>query len=257
MSTDKAPPIIAITDVWFSYHTQTVLREVNLSIHAGDFLAVIGPNGGGKTTLIKLMLGLLKPERGQVSVFGRPPREVSPRVGYVPQEIGFKRGFPITIEDVVAMGNLGQTRRRIGYPRPMRIQVEEALHKVEMWEYRHRRIDELSGGQRQRVFIARALVSSPEVLFLDEPTASIDMAGQTDFYSLLKGLNQDVTIVVVSHDFMALSSYVKSVACVNERVFYHEGAELTQEMLDHAYACPVELIAHGLPHRVFMHHNEE
>jgi zinc transport system ATP-binding protein len=126
-----------------------------------------------------------------------------------------------------------------------------------MWGYRKHRMGTLSGGQRQRVFVARALVSEPELLFLDEPTASVDTKGQTDFYEFLKELNDTVTIVVVSHDLMVLSSYVKSVACVSREVFFHDAPEITSDMLEKAYHCPVELIAHGVPHRVFPVHSEE
>ena len=126
-----------------------------------------------------------------------------------------------------------------------------------MWDYRKQRMGALSGGQRQRVFVARAMVSEPELLFLDEPTASVDSKGQTDFYEFLKKLNDTVTIVVVSHDLMVLSTYVKSVACVSGEVFFHDAPEITKDMLEKAYHCPVELIAHGVPHRVFPMHLEE
>jgi zinc transport system ATP-binding protein len=140
---------------------------------------------------------------------------------------------------------------------PDKIAARQALERVEMWEYRKRRIGELSGGQRQRVFMARALVGEPKILLLDEPTASVDQKGQTDFYALLKELNENVTIVVVSHDLMVLSSYIKSVACVNQQVFFHDAPEITKDMLEMAYHCPVELIAHGVPHRVLPKHSGE
>ena len=137
------------------------------------------------------------------------------------------------------------------------ITAQAALEKVEMEQFKNRHIDELSGGQRQRVFIARALVTEPEILILDEPTASVDTKGQTEIYTILKDLNEKVTILVVSHDILALSSYIKSVACVNRRVHFHEAAEVTEEMLEMAYQCPVELIAHGLPHRVLRTHSKD
>ena len=253
----KSPPIIEVHDLWFSYNGNLILKEVNLKIHPGDFLAIIGPNGGGKTTLIKLMLGLLKPDRGSIRVFGRPPREVVPRIGYVPQDIHINKGFPISVLDVVLMGRMrggGGWRR---FSNTDRMVARKALERIEMWEHRRRRMGELSGGQSQRVFVARALVAEPELLFLDEPTASVDTKGQTDFYDFLKELNKTVTIVVVSHDLMVLSSYIRSVACVSQQVFFHDAPEITKDMLEMAYHCPVELIAHGVPHRVFPTHPEQ
>lgn len=250
-------PVIEVHGLWFSFNGNPVLEDVNLTIHPRDFLAVIGPNGGGKTTLLKLMLGLLEPDRGTVRVFGHSPREAAGSIGYVPQEIDINKGFPISVRDVVLMGRMrggGGWRR---FSRPDKIAARQALERVEMWEYRKRRIGELSGGQRQRVFMARALVGEPKILFLDEPTASVDQKGQTDFYALLKELNENVTVVVVSHDLMVLSSYIKSVACVSQQVFFHDAPEITKDMLEMAYHCPVELIAHGVPHRVLPKHSGE
>ena len=210
---------------------------------------------GGKTTLIKLILGLLKPGRGLISVFGRTPRLAAPLVGYVPQDLGANRTIPVTVEQVVLMG-----RMRGGFARftVEDQQVAQAvLERVGMWDYRLRRIGDLSGGQRQRVFVARALVSAPQLLLLDEPTASVDTEGQTQFYDFLKELNQTVTILVVSHDLMVLSSYIKSVACVSRELHFHNAPEITSDMIQMAYHCPVELIAHGLPHRVLPTHKDE
>jgi zinc transport system ATP-binding protein len=137
-----------------------------------------------------------------------------------------------------------------------RMVAQKALERMEMWEYSTRRMEELSGGQRQRVFMARALVAEPEILLLDEPTASVDTKGQSDLYEFLKKLNENVTIIVVSHDLSVVSSYVKSVACVNQQLIFHDAAEITGEMLEMAYHCPVELIAHGVPHRVLREHKD-
>lgn len=222
-----------------------------------DFLAIIGPNGGGKTTLLKLMLGLLEPDQGTIRVLDVSPREVSPRTGYMPQDIGINQSIPMTVMQVVLMGTMrggGGWRR---FSKADLRAAQETLEHIDMWEHRKQRIGELSGGQRQRVLLARAMVGQPELLFLDEPTASIDTKGQTDFYEFLKELNKTTTIVVVSHDFMVLSSYIKSIACVNEKLFFHDRPELTKDMLEMAYHCPVELIAHGMPHRVLHIHEDE
>lgn len=245
--------VIDIRDVSFSYDRHRVLRDVSFSVRDGDFLALIGPNGGGKTTLLRLMLGLLKPQKGSVRIFGDAPDTTSHRIGYVPQVVHINKEFPVSVYDVVQMGTLPRKRRWFSGKKDGEPDAIAYLDKMGMADYRDRRIGDLSGGQRQRVFIARALAAEPEILFLDEPTASIDTAGQTALYTLLRELNQSMTIVMASHDLMLLSSYVKSIACVNQAVHYHDEAEVTGDMLD-MYECPVELIAHGLPHRVLQDH---
>jgi len=255
--------IIETQNLNFSYHRQLVLRGVNLSIQSGDFMAMIGPNGGGKTTLLKLMLGLLKAESGSIRIFGNTPKDVSHRIGYVPQDIHINQNFPISASDVVLMGKLKPGKGWSRHAKEDRMDALQALERVGIGKYSNRRIGELSVGQKQRVFIARALVTDPDILFLDEPTASIDTKGQNEFYAILKELNQKITIIVVSHDLMVISRYVKSVACVNQSLHYHGDAELTGEMIEMMYdckieeTCPVELIAHGLPHRVLHKHEDE
>ncbi len=252
----NADIVIKINNVWYAYNGRSVLEKVNFSVKERDFLAVIGPNGGGKTTLVKLILGLIEPLRGDIRVFGSPPKENRHSIGYVPQEININRNFPISVQDVVLMGRRRPGRHCFLFSKKDRKTAIQALEKLEMETYRNANIGELSGGQQQRVYIARALVSEPEILFLDEPTASIDSHGQTDFYALLKELNRKITIVVISHDVMVLSPYIKSVACVNRHVHYHDSGEITGDMLDATYSCPVELVAHGLPHRVLKSHGD-
>ena len=251
------PYAIEIKNVSFTYEGAEVLKDVNLALEQGEFLGIIGPNGGGKTTLLKLMLGLLKPDDGEILILGQPAHDARHRVGYVPQNMDFSRDFPISVMDVALMGRLSKSRIGKRYTEKDREKVKEALKKVGMEEYAERLIGTLSGGQRQRVFIARALVTDPEILFLDEPTASVDTEFQTDLYDFLKELNKDATIVVITHDIGVVSSYMKSLACVNKQFIFHEGGKITQEMLDMAYQCPVDLIAHGLPHRVLPTHEEE
>ncbi|MEE4356894.1 MAG: ABC transporter ATP-binding protein [Desulfococcaceae bacterium] len=232
-----------------------MLKNISLRLEKGCFTALIGPNGGGKTTLLKLMLGLLKPNQGFVKILGRPPRQVSRRLGYVPQEIGINRDFPISVLDVVLMGRIRSSRGWSRAGAEDKKAAREILERMDMWEYRKSRIGELSGGQRQRIFIARALVSEPEILFLDEPTANVDSGHQDNFYRLLRELNRSVSIVIVNHDLMVISSQVKSVACVNRTLHYHNGAEITEDMIQ-MYHCPVELVAHGIPHRVLRTHGD-
>jgi len=251
-------PIIEVKDVWFFYNGIPVLQDVNFTVRGGDFVALLGPNGGGKTTLLKLMLGLLKPERGAIRIFGESPRESSHRIGYMPQHLDFNQSFPISVLDVVLMGRLRPGRAWSRYTQEDRTAAQQALDRVEMGESANRRVGELSGGQQQRVFIARALVDEPEVLFLDEPTASVDTKHQTDLFDILKELNETVTIIVVSHDIGVVSSHIKSVACVNQQVFHHDNAEINEEMIELAYqCCPVDIVAHGLPHRVLQKHEDE
>ena len=257
------PPIIEAQNLNFSYNGYPVIRDVNLRIQKGDFMAMIGPNGGGKTTLLKLMLGLLKADSGSIRIFGKPPKDVSYRIGYVPQDIHINQNFPISSSDVVLMGKLKPGKGWSRHAKEDRMDALQALELVGIGKYSNHRIGELSVGQKQRVFIARALVTEPDILFLDEPTASIDTKGQNEFYAILKELNLKITIIVVSHDLMVISRYVKSVACVNQRLHYHGHAELTGEMIEMMYdckieeTCPIELIAHGLPHRVLHKHNSD
>ena len=254
--------IVQIRNVWFAYNGKTVLQDVSLNIQRGDFIAMIGPNGGGKTTLLKLILGLLRPDRGSIKVLGGPSEKASHHIGYVPQDVHINRSFPITAIDVVLMGKLGPAKRWTRNATQDRREALDALERMEIADCANSKINALSGGQRQRVFIARALVAQPKILLLDEPTASIDARGQAEFYRLLKTLNKDITVLVVSHDLVAISTHVKSVACVNKRLHYHDQAEITGEMLEEMYpcideeVCPVELVAHGLPHRVLKHHQD-
>jgi zinc transport system ATP-binding protein len=252
--------IADIEQVAFSYNGQVVLENVDLKIYAGDFVAMIGPNGGGKTTLLKLILGLLPPSKGRIRIFDRPPQKASYLIGYVPQDVHINPNFPITAMDVVLMGKLLPGKRWQRNPLKDRQEAITALRHMEMEAFADTKIGELSGGQRQRIYIARALVTRPRLLLLDEPTASIDTKGQTDFFRLLEALNKELTILMVSHDLLAISRHVKSVACVNRHLHYHHHAEITGDMLEIMYpctveeVCPVELVAHGLPHRVLKDH---
>lgn len=250
-----SPAAIEVEDLSFAYNGAPVLENVRLRIEPGDFTALIGPNGGGKTTLLKLLLGLLKPDRGVVRVLGQSPERVARRMGYVPQDVNINRNFPVSVMDVVLMGLLrsGLGTRLFRRPAPDREAARRALELLDIWNLQDRRIGDLSGGQRQRVFIARALVSEPELLLLDEPTSGVDTAHRNSFYTLLKELNQRITILIVNHDLMVISSHVKSVACVNLGLHYHGAAEVTEPMM-RMYQCPVELVAHGLPHRVLPLH---
>mgnify|MGYP001811616897 FL=1 len=232
--------IVDIKDLCFSYIGKEVLHNIDLVVEQGDFIAVVGPNGGGKTTLLKLVIGLLKPTRGAVHLAGRRPGKKGLEIGYVPQQIDHNLSFPATALDVVIMGkHVPENRMPFGRSRQDRKDGLAALEKMGISEFGERKISDLSGGQRQRVLIARALVTEPELLVLDEPTASIDSRGQTDFYQLLQELNRDLTILMVSHDLLSVSTFAKSVACVNKRLHYHQAFETSGELFDAVYACSV------------------
>lgn len=246
--------VIELQNVWVNYGNVTVLEDVNLTVHDKDFLGIIGPNGGGKSTLLKVILGLITPEKGVVKLLGDNPAKTRKYVGYVPQYASFNLTFPISVWEVVLMGRMNNVGPLKRYGKKDYQAAEEALTKVKMLEYKDRQISELSGGQRQRVFIARSLVTDPKLLILDEPATGVDAVMQKEFYELLKELKQHIAIIMVSHDISAISIYVDKVACLNRKLHYHSSKELSPEDLEAAYVCPVEMLAHGMPHRVLKIH---
>ena len=248
-------PIIEVESLCFSYNRAPALENVSFRVDEKEFLAIIGPNGGGKSTLVKLILGLLEPDSGTIRIHGQPPSKMAHCFGYVPQDVNINIDFPITVLDVVLMGRLRQGGR-FSLSRTDRNTAMEVMETLGIKDFSERKIKDLSAGQRERVFIARALAANPEILILDEPTASVDTEGKTELYHLLRDLNQTKTVIVVSHDLMIVSSYVKSVACVNQTVHYHPNNEITGAMIEMGYQCPVELIAHGQPHRILKTHED-
>ena len=247
--------VVRLEDVWVQYNGVPILEGINLAIEQDDFLGIIGPNGGGKTTLLKIILGLISPSRGKVSVLGKPPEKSRSKIGYVPQHNLFDRDFPISVGDVVLMGRYGKSGLFRRYSSEDRRATQDALQTVGMLDYKERQMGKLSGGELQRIFIARALVAEPKLLLLDEPTASVDPAMQTEFYELLEKLKRQMAIVLVSHDISAVSIYVDKLACLNRQLHYHGSKEITPEILEATYKCPVQMIAHGLvPHRVLKEH---
>ena len=251
----KSEEVVSIKDVWVHYNGIPILEGVSLSVAKGGFLGIIGPNGGGKTTLLKVILGLVSPSHGKVYVLGRSPEKSRQHIGYVPQHNLFDRDFPINVRDTVLMGCNGTRGLIKRYSREDNERTQEVLETVGMLPYQYHQIGKLSGGEQQRVFIARALVSQPRILLLDEPTASVDSAMQTDFYELLVNLKQEMTIIMVSHDISAVSIYVDKIACLNSQLFYHGFKEIEPEILEATYKCPVQMITHGtVPHRVLKDH---
>ena len=249
--------VIQIENLWAGYDNRPVLEDINLTVHESDFLGLIGPNGGGKTTLLKTLIGLIKPYRGKIQVMGKSVKDGRCHIGYVPQMVEMDREFPIRVWEVVQMGLLGCRRPLQPITDADRELIHYALTQMDMEQLQNRAIGDLSIGQRQRVYIARALATDPQILLLDEPTASVDPQVAGMIYELLKKINQTVTILMVSHDMNAVSAHVKSIGCINHRLHYHGDKEITEEMLESLYECPVELIAHGLPHRVLAPHNHQ
>lgn len=239
-------PVIDINDMSFSYTGEAVLKNVSLTVASGEFLGVVGPNAGGKSTLIKLILGLLQPGSGTITVLGKVPRLARSRIGYVPQYPTFSRhDFPINVRDTVLMGRLGSGRWYGGYSREDHGLAREAMAAVEILDIAGRPIGSLSGGQLQRVLIARALACQPEILILDEPTANIDMRVEEDIFGLLKQYNARMTIIVVSHDIAFISGYVGRVACLNRTLVCHTTDAISGKTIEELYGAPVRMIHHA------------
>ncbi len=238
------------------YYGQTpAIAGVCLDVLDGEYLGIIGPNGGGKSTLLKAILGLVPAFSGTVQIYGNKLHKQKGLIGYVPQFSSLDRQFPITLFEVVLTGRLkpGITPFFM-YKQDDKEAVNELLDKVGVLNLANRQISQLSGGEFQKMLIARALAINPKILILDEPTASVDAISRDQIYNLLSELNKDMTIVLVTHDLLAISSKVKKIACLNGHLVYHGEPELTQDIVNNLYGCPVDLIAHGVPHRVLKYH---
>ena len=238
--------VICLKNVDFSYDgsEELVLENINLNVEKGDFACVVGPNGGGKTTLLRLILGLNKPLRGEVLIFGQPPEQQRHRIGYVPQFSKFDSNFPVSVLDVVLMGCLSRSFWWGNYSKKQIHDAEEALETVGLKDFIHRSFADLSGGQKQRALIARAIMSQPDLLLLDEPTASVDVHGTEQFYKLFAEMNKKFTILIVSHDIGFVSTHVKRVICVRKNLQIHPVSELTGESLQHIYGLDINMIRH-------------
>lgn len=237
--------IVSLKDVNFAYNGgPLVLEDINFEIYQNEFIGIIGPNGGGKSTLLKLIMGLLKPATGKINVFNKPPEASRKAIGYVPQFTTFNREFPISVTDVVLMGRLGNTKRFSGYRKQDRNVVYKVLEQLEVEKLQNRPIGTLSGGQLQRVMIARALACEPKLLLLDEPTANIDIHAEKSVLDILNEINREVAIVIVSHDIGFVSRYIKKVACLNKTLLCHRTTELTAELIQQLYGVSVRAIHH-------------
>ncbi|MBI2992798.1 MAG: ABC transporter ATP-binding protein [Gammaproteobacteria bacterium] len=236
--------LVEFANVSFAYDGAPVLEDVTFSIAPEEFFGIIGPNAAGKSTLLKLMLGLLTPDRGTIRVFGEPPVLSRRRVGYVPQHPGFSRQFPVTVVEVVLLGRLGTGAGLGGFSRLDRFKAIQALRAVQIEDIARRRINTLSGGQLQRVLIARALACDPELLVLDEPTANIDLRAEEDIFALLREFNRRMAIVVVSHDVAFISGFVNRVGCLNRTLACHDTTDISGKTIEELYGAPVRMIHH-------------
>ena len=235
---------IELQQVSYSFGGPPALKSIDLAVPEGEFLGVVGPNAGGKSTLMKVVLGLLVPQNGRVRVLGRSPVASRRFVGYVPQYPSFRRDFPITVEQVVNTGCSGSGRICGDWWNRNRAVVHKSMDEAEVGALAARRIETLSGGQLQRVLLARALASLPRILLLDEPTANIDMRVETDIFDLLRQLNGRMTIVVVSHDVAFVSKYVHRVACLNTTLMCHRTEDIDGQTIQDLYGEDVRMVAH-------------
>ena len=231
--------LLEIEDLAVQVAGKQVLNDIELSIKEGETHVLLGPNGGGKSTLLKLILGLLTAQDGKIE-----KKIKNNQVGYVPQNTNLNIDFPITALEIVLMGHISSKKRIFGYSKEDIACAMASLAKVSMTQFANSKIGDLSGGQRQRVFIARALCSDPKVMLLDEPTASIDVKGQREIYELLKELNSSICIVVVSHDISVLLNYAKNVAHINRNLVYHSLENIEKNIhTQNEHLCEVELLS--------------
>ncbi len=233
---------IILDKVSFAYKKQNIIEDVDLQIQKGEFASIVGPNGGGKTTLLKLILGLIKPDKGTIHLFGKAPDKVRHKIGYMPQYAHLDMDFPATVMDVVLMGRL--SNKTLWFSKKDRTESLKAIDEVGMASYVKTGYNELSGGQKQRILIARALCSNPDILLLDEPTANIDHQTEENLFSILQKLNSKMTILLVSHDLGFVSKYVKSVICVNRQVVIHPTTQMNGRLIKDIYHGDLKMVRH-------------
>ena len=253
-------PLIEIKNLSAGYDGRTVLHDVNLTGYARDFLGIIGPNGGGKTTLIKCILGLLKPTTGEIlyapGTTSDDASEDSPlSMGYLPQYNSIDRKFPITVEEVILSGLSSQKPLYSRFTAAHRAKAQEVIARMGLEGLEKRSIGALSGGQLQRALLGRAVISDPKLVVLDEPSTYTDKPFEARLYELLAEINRDCAIILVSHDIGTVLQQVKSIACVNETLDYHPDTGISEEWLERNFNCPIELLGHGaIPHRILAEH---
>ncbi len=247
--------IVEIKSVFAGYNDEIILKDVSLDIFDDDFVGVIGPNGGGKTTLLNVILGLLKPLKGSVKFCDDLRTDRNNKIGYLPQQNKIDRKFPITVKDVVLSGLIYKSGFLCRHSKADKLNADNTLERIGICNIKNSPIGELSGGQMQKVLLARAIVSSPRLLILDEPSTFVDNQFEGELYEILNELNKEMAIIIVTHDVGTISSHVKTIACVNRSLHYHKSNKISEEQLA-LYDCPIKLITHGeVPHTVLKKHN--
>jgi zinc transport system ATP-binding protein len=236
--------VVRFENVGYSYGETTALENVTLDIAENEFVWIVGPNGGGKTTLVKLILGLLEPDSGRVVVFGETPRQARRKIGYMPQSAQLDLRFPVTVLDVALMGRLGNGTKFGGYKKRDLEAALDALSRVGLAELKGRAYSSLSGGQLRRLLIARALASQPQLLILDEPTANLDLVVARELLEFLSGLAEDMTVIMVSHDPAFVSENVREVICVNRRAHMHPTTKIDSAFLSELYSGDLRMVRH-------------
>lgn len=241
--------LITIKNLTVKYDDYTAIENVNFSIDQNKFVTIIGPNGGGKTTLIKTILGFVKPFKGDII------KSPNVKIGYVPQKNSFEQEFPISVSQVILSGDLQSKVKLLHrFKKKNFNRLEDTLKRLDITNLKDMQINELSGGQLQKVLLGRAIISNPNLLILDEPFSNIDTNSTNKYFQLLKKLSETMSILIISHDIGIITSFTDDVICMNKTAHYHHGSHLTNEQLQETYSCPVELIGHGIPHRIFPEH---
>ncbi len=250
--------IIKIENLSAGYDRKTVLHDINLEISEKDFLGIIGPNGGGKTTLMKVILGLLKPSEGKITFYDNEMPVEQLEIGYLPQYNSIDKKFPISVYEVILSGLNRQKSLFSRFTKEHHERVKETISMMGLEGMENKPIGQLSGGQMQRALLGRAIVSNPKAIILDEPNTYIDKRFEARLYSLLEEINKQRTVILVSHDIGSVLQTVKSIACVNGTLDYHPQSEVSAEWIEEKLQCPIELLGHGeLPHRVLKKHNHD
>lgn len=245
--------LIRLKNICFGYHHDAVIEQVNLDINDNDYIGMIGPNGGGKSTIIKIIMGLIKPWSGEIEI-GTNQNGDAVKIGYLPQYHLFDKSFPITVQEVILSGLIGNRTSLFRFNKFQKSEAETLIKTLGLKKLQHQSIGDLSGGQMQRVFLGRAMISNPDVLILDEPVTFVDNRFENEMYELLQQINKQTAILLVSHDVGQIVSFVKTIACVNHYLHYHPSNKISEDILA-SYDCPIELITHGkVPHRVLHNH---